>query len=1794
MRPDVNNQAETYTREHRKKRRWRKVMTFLASVVVFCTTYALILPAITMEEAFCGITEHVHTEACYTQADPVEEKQLVCTVDPSDYHEHSEECYDTEGNLICGLEEKPQHVHTEECYEVVEVPSDTEILTCGMQEHTHTKACYADPTIDMETPQTWEQTMQDSPLTGEWRNDLLAVAQTQLGYRESQKNYIVLEDGATTRGYTRYGAWDGNPYEEWCASFVSFCLHYADVPEDQFPQDNNCVTWMQTLQEKAYDLYQSAATENEDGMTETYMPTPGDLVFFTWDQNDSADHIGIVSEVIPADEEEPAKIITIEGNKSDEVAYHTYELGSEEILGYGTLPQQDFTCGKEGHVHTDDCYGADEELTCTIEEHIHTDVCEELPGDEETEEQAENVSLKKLTWEGADFKVRVSYGEDAGLPENTELQVREIENGTAEYEEYLQQTEKTLETESEEKVRFARFFDITFTADGKEVEPQAPVSVSITYEKAVDLSDPGNSQVIHFSENGPELLYAEAEQLQDDSTRFTHVQDSFSVVGDLVTVAADHNAADNGPDSLPVDYYVCIDGEWTCVGSTKTGWYAPEGATEWKDSDRDLITVEQVESILGSYGFNARTENPARKIAYKIKVSNTKIYSDTTAVNFERAGNRYCIPLSRYTGNPGYDVFYLPANTDTVSGVTSSDELDKAANAFYTVKVYDENGSLLDSGVVPTGGNYTYSGNKTINNWIASFGDGRVEEIPGNAISLTNITSPVTVSPKQGNVVDKSVTYKVMIDGQWQTVGTSSYYYSGTVNDSKRAYITSDMAAQFFGSYGFNASEGPGKSIGYSYNDIYKIYYASNIGYCMDIDGNQIENNTAVQLWTTNTSTAQIFRIWDAGDGYSYITPVENSAYHLNVLGGGTTDGTKLGIHTATDVASHWKVVANSDGTTSFFNRNAPESAVIDLPDGNVTKGNQLQIWSNGGYRYWKLVQQYRISNISNVKQVGDVLWKIGLTEESNGDIVCYYLPAEADDWLSLEYKAESEISNDNSFWSVSVRDDTHSVYSDGELNSMTQIVKQNGKATVTVRNADGILWSVAGATAENITSTQSDGYTTFVISNITQPIKVAATKANPQFTVQYYANIDQYVKDPDNGQLEVIDTSGKKLPTNSNTQSLLKLSLEETSTKTDQNAGNETPLYCVKTEKKLTQMYTDGTYNFEQHPGLAYFDKLWEKSNYKLDAVLVLKDGKSADSMNDDDWWWYKINQTTWNNITFTNIASEEKAPRQEGVKQSANSEYCILLQEGTIIRLRYETNNQTYTNQAYFHDYDITSGQNADGTWNSGITGINHTDNYVPNRKNNWKFNGTQNAGAAADTFAFGNANCETGLGLAQWGGNNINAYNGQNFWMSNNKQEKYGNNVYKGCTFGLVKGLDENRNLIWDQWITVPHLFNDGTANGKHTYNNGSLQFSQTGDTYTLSAANSTVGTRDKLEYFFHPSPSTSTTHTHIFTNNYWPMDSATNKTDPLMGAINSSRTCDVMVNGFWDEQNTVGGAHNSVRVPISDDGRAHNWFFGMNFSLSFTLTEDYTGPLEYLFFGDDDMWVFLDNQLICDIGGVHSSVGEYVNLRDYLPIGEYGQHTLTFYYTERGASGSTCWMSFTLPSVTSATAGRDIGSLQICKAVNGIGNADFSSENYRFKVELLTSENGSGLNQTFSFRRSDDTYGTIKNGETITLHADESVTINGIPAGSFYRVTELTTEGYHTAVNDNEGYIAAGTISNGVTNSASFVNTLMTYELPETGGSGTDLYIIGGLLLIATAGILLIYNQRKRRKEDHTLS
>lgn len=66
MKIDVQSQANEYIKAHQKKKRRYRILVCLASVVVFCTTYALILPAITMENESCNIPEHLHTEECYS------------------------------------------------------------------------------------------------------------------------------------------------------------------------------------------------------------------------------------------------------------------------------------------------------------------------------------------------------------------------------------------------------------------------------------------------------------------------------------------------------------------------------------------------------------------------------------------------------------------------------------------------------------------------------------------------------------------------------------------------------------------------------------------------------------------------------------------------------------------------------------------------------------------------------------------------------------------------------------------------------------------------------------------------------------------------------------------------------------------------------------------------------------------------------------------------------------------------------------------------------------------------------------------------------------------------------------------------------------------------------------------------------------------------------------------------------------------------------------------------------------------------------------------------------------------------------------------------------------------------------------------------------------------------------------------------------------------------------------------------------------------------------------------------
>lgn len=634
-----------------------------------------------------------------------------------------------------------------------------------------------------------------------------------------------------------------------------------------------------------------------------------------------------------------------------------------------------------------------------------------------------------------------------------------------------------------------------------------------------------------------------------------------------------------------------------------------------------------------------------------------------------------------------------------------------------------------------------------------------------------------------------------------------------------------------------------------------------------------------------------------------------------------------------------------------------------------------------------------------------------------------------------------------------------------------------------------------------------------------------AAGTANPHYTVQYYANIPRFNERGSN-PLTVIDTSGGKLPDNVSNPKTKKIYLEPAGGNTNKNNGNATQQYRVAESKKPTRMYTDNQFEYIKSPNPSYINKLIDSPSYTLAQLWVLKEGKRSDSENQADWDVYD----NPGSVHFTN---------REGVTGGN----VVYIHDDTVIRLVYDTNEAKENFPANFYDYDISDGQNADGSWRTGITGINAESNYKKSRneQSTWR--------SYRDVLAFGNANCGTGMGYSVFDGLFLNKFS----TTYTNGDTKKNLNLF-GCTFRIAEGLEDGK-IVYNPWIVAPKLFNDGDASGKHTYAGSSLGFSRVGDTYTLSSASvNGGGSVDGLQNFFNPSPSAGTIHAHIFTNDFWPLD-ATQNTDPHFGQYGQS----VTFAGFGNvEGKPWYTAPQNGTFPGSDDGKGHNSFFGMQYAVEFTLTADYVGPLEYYFFGDDDMWVFLDNKLVCDLGGVHSSVGEYVNLWDYLQKGTAGTHTLTFFYTERGASGSTCYMNFTLPSVSGVNIEQKTSDLEVRKQVVG---QDESAPDFEFNIRFYD-QNGNPVLDDYAYTKYDkdgrELSGdlVVHDGDTFTLRDGQYVRIRYLPFGLRYTITEIPKDGYTVSSTINgvtgQGSEAKGTILNtGQMNTVLFTNT-MTYK------------------------------------------
>lgn len=283
----------------------------------------------------CGIdSDHVHDEACYD----TETGELLCTE-----HEHTDDCYTLEEVLVCGQEEgepektddgaalydtdensaeesdfaeepetaadpepekeatKPEtddkidtgytvHHHTAECY--------GKVLICGKEEHEHTAACLVNPNAEIDAEydaKTPDRTSVD------WAQDMVLVAQSQLGYTESKAD--VDEDG---NGYTMYADqyYKDKPmvYADWDSTFVAYCLYHAGVPQDIIPQYAS-ISALRGALARMNSAYYGDDPQDFGGIL------PGDIVMYK--NSDAHETIGVVSDVAVDDESGLTTALTV-------------------------------------------------------------------------------------------------------------------------------------------------------------------------------------------------------------------------------------------------------------------------------------------------------------------------------------------------------------------------------------------------------------------------------------------------------------------------------------------------------------------------------------------------------------------------------------------------------------------------------------------------------------------------------------------------------------------------------------------------------------------------------------------------------------------------------------------------------------------------------------------------------------------------------------------------------------------------------------------------------------------------------------------------------------------------------------------------------------------------------------------------------------------------------------------------------------------------------------------------------------------------------------------------------------------------------------------------------------------------------------------------------------------------------------------------------------------------------------------------------------------------------------------
>lgn len=304
--------------------------------------------------------------------------------------------------------------------------------------------------------------------------------------------------------------------------------------------------------------------------------------------------------------------------------------------------------------------------------------------------------------------------------------------------------------------------------------------------------------------------------------------------------------------------------------------------------------------------------------------------------------------------------------------------------------------------------------------------------------------------------------------------------------------------------------------------------------------------------------------------------------------------------------------------------------------------------------------------------------------------------------------------------------------------------------------------------------------------------------------------------------------------------------------------------------------------------------------------------------------------------------------------------------------------------------------------------------------------------------------------------------------------------------------------------------------------------------------------------------------------------------------------------------WKYQSCTDQASTPCFAPFGDDTDDNRYSFGMNLDAEFYMPEGgkvNNQNMVFDFTGDDDVWVFIDDVLVLDLGGIHQALDGSINFatdtidyhgkeqsygnppattitQAFTDAGKtwdstpYKTHHLSFFYLERGDGGSNCKIKFNLPVKPSK-------AIDIEKETLGTIDA-----NEKFQFQLFVDDSPTpyqGKYSVYNVSTNQVVSSDAQTGDndviTLTRGQFARVQSDNFTDDTRYTVRELNSSGYTVSANGspmtqqgggNDAYAETGPFTVGTTSHVTIVNSNVkpsnNKSIVKTGGGDGDQYTL----------------------------